>query len=83
MSLVGPRPLPGYHLSRFSPVFRKLRQRARPGITGLWQVLVRSDGDTLVLQLLDAYYIQNWSMWMDYYILLKTIRLVITGKGAY
>ncbi len=83
MSLVGPRPLPGYHLSRFSPVFRKLRQRAKPGITGLWQVLVRSDGDTLVLQLLDAYYIQNWSMWMDYYILLKTIRLVITGKGAY
>lgn len=83
MSLVGPRPLPDYHLSRYSPVIRRLRQRALPGITGLWQVLVRSDGDVMVQQLLDAYYVQHWSMWLDFYILLKTIRVVATGKGAY
>ncbi len=83
MSLVGPRPLPDYHLSRYSPVIRRLRQRALPGITGLWQVLVRSDGDVMMQQLLDAYYIQHWSMWLDLYILLKTIRVVVTGKGAY
>jgi len=83
MSLVGPRPLPDYHLSRYSPVIRRLRERALPGITGLWQVLVRSDGDVMMQQLLDAYYVQHWSMWLDVYILLKTFRVVITGKGAY
>ena len=44
MSVVGPRPFPDYHMQHFSPAFLELRQRVRPGITGLWQVTVRSAG---------------------------------------
>ena len=45
MSLVGPRPSPRSHLEAFQEEFRELRRRVRPGMTGLWQVAVRSDGD--------------------------------------
>ena len=44
----------------------------RPGITGLWQVTARSDGDTRVQQEADTYYIRNWSFWMDLYVLART-----------
>ena len=46
MSVVGPRPFPDYHMQHFSPAFLELRRRVRPGITGLWQVTVRSAGST-------------------------------------
>ncbi len=83
MSLVGPRPFPEYHLARFSPAFRELRRRVLPGITGLWQVAARSDGDLEVQEALDTYYIRNWSIWLDFYILARTIWVVLFGKGAY
>lgn len=83
MSLVGPRPFPFYHLDRFDPQFCQLRRKVRPGITGLWQVTERSDGDLRSQQSLDTYYIRNWSFWMDVHVLLGTVRAVWRGAGAY
>jgi lipopolysaccharide/colanic/teichoic acid biosynthesis glycosyltransferase len=83
MSLVGPRPFPDYHLEQFSPNFRRLRRRARPGITGLWQVTIRSGGTIAEQQAYDTYYIRNWSLWLDLYILGRTLGAVVTGRGAY
>jgi lipopolysaccharide/colanic/teichoic acid biosynthesis glycosyltransferase len=83
MSLVGPRPFPDYHLQQFSPGFRELRSRVRPGITGLWQVNVRSEGTLQQQESLDTYYIRNWSLWLDLYILARTAKAVLTGRGAY
>jgi lipopolysaccharide/colanic/teichoic acid biosynthesis glycosyltransferase len=82
MSLVGPRPFPDYHLRQFPREFRELRRRVHPGLTGLWQVMVRSDGGIDVQQLYDTYYIRNWSIWLDLWILCRTIRAVLLGKGA-
>jgi Undecaprenyl-phosphate galactose phosphotransferase WbaP len=83
MSLVGPRPFPDYHLERFSPGPRALRHLVRPGITGLWQVTLRGDSDVRGQEASDHYYIRNWSVWLDLYILVKTFSAVISGRGAY
>ena len=83
MSLVGPRPFPQYHNERFDPDFRSLRTQVTPGLTGLWQVSARSNGDLTVQASLDDYYIRNWSLWLDIYILIRTARAVIAPQGAY
>ena len=83
MSFVGPRPFPYYHLEHFGKEFRTLRSSVPPGLTGLWQVSARSDGDVEVQEALDSHYIRNWSLWMDIYLIARTPFAVLMGKGAY
>ncbi len=82
MSLVGPRPLPPYHLDQFEEDFRRLRGTMPPGITGQWQVCSRNYGAPEMFRKWDSYYVQNWSIWLDLQILSRTPWAVVSGKGA-
>jgi lipopolysaccharide/colanic/teichoic acid biosynthesis glycosyltransferase len=82
MSLVGPRPPIAYELTIYKE-WHKRRLRAKPGITGLWQVSGRSSVPFHDMVLLDLYYINRWSLLMDFEIMLKTIPVMVSGKGAY
>jgi exopolysaccharide biosynthesis polyprenyl glycosylphosphotransferase len=82
MSLVGPRPLPLRDYRKLEAWHRK-RYLVLPGLTGLWQISGRSNLGFDDLVRLDFYYLENWSVWLDISILLKTIPAVIAGRGAY
>ena len=82
MSLVGPRPLPVRDVKRFSRQ-HYFRHEVIPGITGLWQVSGRSNTDSENVFNLDFEYIQNWSLTLDFKILLKTFKVIINNNGAY
>lgn len=82
MSLVGPRPELPWLVQDYEPW--QLKRFAVPqGITGWWQVNGRSDKPMHLNTEDDIYYVQNYSLWMDIYILLKTPWVVLRGKGAY
>lgn len=83
MALVGPRPLPSYHLQELPSQVQQLRLQVRPGMTGLWQVSGRSDAGNEGMIRLDPYYVRNWSIWLDAVILLRTFRAVLQSAGAY
>ena len=82
MSLVGTRPPTLDEWKQYKPHHR-LRMAAKPGLTGMWQVSGRSDiVDFEEVVRLDEKYIRNWDIGMDLRILLKTVEVVFTGKGA-
>ncbi|RME04816.1 MAG: sugar transferase [Planctomycetota bacterium] len=81
MSLVGPRPPIPYEVELYQPWHLK-RLEVLPGITGMWQVSGRATTNFEEMVLLDIYYIENWSFWLDLWILLKTPYAVIAGKGS-
>jgi exopolysaccharide biosynthesis polyprenyl glycosylphosphotransferase len=82
MSLVGPRPLPLRDYEKLEQWHRK-RYLVLPGMTGLWQIAGRSELSFDDLVRLDFYYTDNWSIWLDVAILLKTPGAVFTRRGAY
>lgn len=82
MSMVGPRA----YLPRESGVMRDSTDtilRVLPGITGLWQVSGRNELSFAERVELDVYYVRNWSVWLDLYILARTVWVVLVGRGAY
>ena len=82
MSLVGPRPLPVRDYEGFSQDWQRRRFSVRPGITCLWQVNGRNSIPFEQWMELDLQYIDKWSLWLDFEILLRTIPAVLKGSGA-
>lgn len=82
MSLVGPRPLP-LRDYRLLEDWHRRRYAVLPGMTGLWQISGRSGLTFDDLVRLDFTYLENWSIWLDISILVKTIPAVVTRRGAY
>ena len=83
MSLVGPRPLPVDEVKRFNDLAHRRRLSVKPGLTCLWQVSGRNKiSDFKEWVRLDLEYIDNWSIWLDLVILLRTIPAVFAGTGA-
>jgi exopolysaccharide biosynthesis polyprenyl glycosylphosphotransferase len=82
MSLVGPRPALPEEVALYEPWHRR-RLEVMPGLTGLWQVLGRSNTTFDEMVQLDIYYAENWSVNTDLRILLRTIPAVLSSNGAY
>ena len=82
MSLVGPRPIVFAEIEKYDEGF-ELYRRVRPGITGLWQVSGRNDTTYPQRVAMDVYYVRNWSVWLDIYLLAKTVGVVLRKQGAY
>jgi Undecaprenyl-phosphate galactose phosphotransferase WbaP len=82
MTLVGPRPIVDAEVSKYQEVY-SLYTKITPGLTGIWQVSGRNRTTYAERLAYDTYYVQNWSVWLDIYLLIKTVRVVLTGYGAY
>jgi lipopolysaccharide/colanic/teichoic acid biosynthesis glycosyltransferase len=84
MSLVGPRPLPVYEVDNFELTAHRRRLSMKPGLTCLWQISGRNTvKDFADWVKLDVQYIDNWSLSLDLSILIRTVPLVLGGKGAH
>jgi exopolysaccharide biosynthesis polyprenyl glycosylphosphotransferase len=83
MSLVGPRPLPVDEVKRFENLAHRRRLSVKPGLTCLWQISGRNQiSDFRDWVRLDLEYIDNWSLWLDIKILVRTVPAVLVGSGA-
>ncbi|HEY3354187.1 MAG TPA: undecaprenyl-phosphate galactose phosphotransferase WbaP [Polyangia bacterium] len=81
MSLVGPRPIVTDEIPKYADKFA-LYAQVRPGLSGLWQVSGRSDTSYDERVRLDTYYVLNWSVWLDLWVLARTVPVVLFGRGA-
>ncbi len=82
MSVVGPRPYQMDELERMGD-YRDIILSVNPGITGLWQISGRSDLTFDEKLKIESWYVLNWNLWMDMFIIVRTIPAVLSGKGAY
>ena len=82
MALVGPRPIVTGEVDKYREMF-PLYLRVTPGVTGLWQVSGRNDTSYEERVRLDSYYVSNWSIWLDLYIIVRTVRTMLFREGAY
>jgi exopolysaccharide biosynthesis polyprenyl glycosylphosphotransferase len=82
MSLVGPRPLPWRDYNGFNQDWQRRRFSVQPGITCLWQIQGRSSIPFEKWMELDMQYIDQWSLWLDFKILAKTVPAILKGTGA-
>lgn len=82
MSLVGPRPIVNAEVAKYGPYYG-LYTMVTPGITGLWQISGRNNTTYDERVQLDSYYVRHWSPWLDMYLLIRTIRIVLFADGAY
>lgn len=82
MTMVGPRPPLPAEVEQYAP-WHQRRLEVTPGLTGLWQVSGRSDLTFDEMVLLDIYYVENWSPFLDLRILVKTVPTILFGAGAY
>lgn len=83
MSIVGPRPDAKEAVENFLSEYKRIYMRVRPGITGLWQVSGRSEIVYKERVKLDYLYVLNWSVWLDFVIILKTFYTILSVRGAY
>ncbi len=81
MSLVGPRPIVEGEVSRYNDAYDSYCH-VRPGVAGLWQVSGRNNTTYEERVECDRFYVQNWSLWLDLYLLARTVRVVLTQDGA-
>ena len=81
MSLVGPRPLIADEDARVTG-WARTRLDLSPGITGLWQVLGRTNIPFEEMVTLDTLYVTNWSLWLDIKLILRTFKIVLNRQGA-
>jgi undecaprenyl-phosphate galactose phosphotransferase len=82
MNLIGPRPYMVSEKKKIGKFNEEIILKVRPGITGLWQVSGRNELTFNQRVNLDTWYIQNWSLWMDFVIFMKTIKVVLLKVGA-
>jgi len=82
MSIVGPRP---YQIDEIEHMgeYKDIVLSVRPGLTGLWQISGRSDLSFQAKLKIETWYVLNWNLWLDLFIIIRTIPAVISGKGAY
>ena len=82
MNLIGPRPYMLSEKEKIGKINEDTILKVKPGITGLWQVSGRNELTFQERINLDKWYIQNWSLWMDFVIFMKTINVVLSKVGA-
>lgn len=82
MAVIGPRPIVEQEKAYYGENYA-IVNRVKPGITGYWQVSGRSETNYSQRVRMDMYYIMNWSVWLDIYIILKTVKEVLFCRGAY